>query len=177
MALQLTDRQIVRRLVVGRNQVGHGLGLRQVHLSVEVSTHGVFARLGLSASAGYEGLDDVLRDVLAAMATNLHHVVARVGMGGAPQRHHHIVDGLASAGGIGEGVEGAIMQGVGLALGEALARGRLEDTVGVSDSVGAAHSNNRKCATRPSGDGADRVVDECIQCWICECVKCGRAHV
>ena len=47
---------------VGRGyQVGNGFSLREVHLAVQVSAHGVFARLGHAATVLYQQLQDLIQ--------------------------------------------------------------------------------------------------------------------
>ena len=81
VALELAEGQPVGGLVGGTDQVGHGLGLAQVHLAVEVGPAGVFAWFGLAASGLGERVEDLVDDVGRSVAGDLYRVLSRVGVG------------------------------------------------------------------------------------------------
>ena len=97
MATQLAQSHLVGSLIGGGYQVGHGLGLAQVHFPVKVSPFGILARLRLPAPALYQRTEDAGDDILAAMTRNLHAVFSRIGMGSLEDAGHHFVDGVALA--------------------------------------------------------------------------------
>jgi len=52
MASELTHGHLVGSLVGGGDEVGYGLGLREIHLAVEVGALGIFAGGGHAAAVG-----------------------------------------------------------------------------------------------------------------------------
>ena len=54
MTAQLTQSHLMGGLVGRGDEVGHGFGLREVHLAVQIGAHGELARAGHSAAVGNE---------------------------------------------------------------------------------------------------------------------------
>ena len=95
MSLELTHGEMVRRLVVGRNKVRHGLSLAQIHLTVKVSPSCVFSGLSHAASVVDEQLQDGVGDILTAVATDFSAFLARIAIGGVEDANEYIVKGIA----------------------------------------------------------------------------------
>ena len=74
------------------NEVGHGLGLRQVEFAVEEGALRELAWLGKPAASLHQQFHDALLDVERAVAGYLHHILARVGTGGGVLGDHHLVE-------------------------------------------------------------------------------------
>ena len=77
-APHLLQGNLVARLVLGGDQVGHGLGLAEVHLAVQEGPEGEFPGTGHAAPTPQEMLQNLLLDIGGAMAGDLHHVFARI---------------------------------------------------------------------------------------------------
>lgn len=149
VALELAEGQPVGGLVGGTDQVGHGLGLAQVHLAVEVGPAGVFARFGLAASGLGERVEDLVDDVGRSVAGDLYRVLSRVGVGRTVEGDDDVVDLLALG-----TVEGGVAQRGGRTGGEVLAEQAAEDGI----ALAAAHSHDGDGAPHGGGQGADGIV-------------------
>ena len=95
MAPHLTQRQVMRRLIVGRNQVSHSFGLTQVHLIVEEGAHGELAMVSLTTSSLNERTDDAAGYISTAVAANLYPILPRIGVRRTPKTHHHVINLMA----------------------------------------------------------------------------------
>ena len=98
-ALQRAGGGARRLFGAGLDQVGDGFGLYQVELVVEEGALGEFARLGqayikVSTHFQHAAQQDLLDDG-AAVALQLQHVLAGIGMGGGKPQGQPVVDGLA----------------------------------------------------------------------------------
>ena len=135
------------------DEVGHGFGLAQVHLSVEEGALGVFARPCGAAPLADEQLHHLLEDVGRAVAGYLHRVLARVRMGCAEEADQHFVHHFAR--GREDLAEG---QGVGGPFRQGLARSGCEEAAGDGDGVGARHADDADGSAWGGGDGADGIL-------------------
>ena len=88
----LRHRHTMAGSVGGGDKVGHGFGLREVHLAIEESTLGELARACHLASFVQKELQNAVEDVARTMAGNFHAVLARIGMWGTEERDKHFVD-------------------------------------------------------------------------------------
>ena len=119
------------------DEVGHGFGLAEVHLSVEKGALGVFARCGQGAACVQEFLQHAMENIGRAMAGDFGAVLAGVGMRPAEEADEHFVDGLALGGkDVAEG------EGVRLAFGKGSALEGLENLIGTSDGIGARDADD-----------------------------------
>ena len=77
---------------LGADEVHHGLRLGEVHLAVEEGAAGEFAGLGERGAAGEEEIEDAAGDEDAAVALDLHHVLAGIARGGAMDGEEDLVE-------------------------------------------------------------------------------------
>ena len=137
--------------LVGRgDEVGYCLCLREVHFAVEIGTTGVLARICLSAACLGEALENLLKNVSAAMAGNLGGVFSGVAVRRLEYAYQHIVDGVAVL-----VLDFTIMDGVGFRIGQGFAAGRCEHMVGDANGIMAAESDDSDGATGWGCQGAD----------------------
>ena len=135
MTLQLAERHLVCCLVGRGDEISYGFCLREVHLAVEIGTTGVFAGFCLATSYLRKAMENLLKNVSAAMTGNLGGVLACITVGCTEHAHQYIIDGVAIL-----ILDFAIMQRVGLGFFQGFAVGRLEDFVGEGNGVGATES-------------------------------------
>src|ERR1035437_9954262 len=76
------------------DQIGDGLGLREVNASVEKSAAGEFAGFGQPRAVGEQRVEDKLRGQNAAVTGNLHSVLAREGAWCAQDGEQHFINDL-----------------------------------------------------------------------------------
>ena len=79
------------------DQVGHGLGLREVNAAVEEGAPGEFAGLSQPGAVRQHGVQDQLRRQNAAVAGDLDDVLARKGARGAHDREQDFINVLPVA--------------------------------------------------------------------------------
>ena len=79
----------------GCNEVGHGFGLAQVHLTVQEGTLGVFTRSGGTASLADEKLHHLLEDIARSVAGNFRGILTSVRVGGTEKADQHFIDNLS----------------------------------------------------------------------------------
>ncbi len=93
-------REFARQLFVGRgerqfgsgvNQIGYRLGLREVNASVEKCTARKFSRQGQAGSGLQQSIEYRLGREDAAVAGDLHHVLASKGAWRAHDSEEHLV--------------------------------------------------------------------------------------
>ena len=150
MTLQLAERHLVGCLVGRGDEISYGFCLREVHLAVEICTTGVFARFCLATSYLCKSMENLLKNVSAAMTGNLGGVLACITVGCTEHAHQYIIDGVAIL-----ILDFAIMQSVGLGFFQGFAVGRLEDFVGEGNGVGATESDNSDSTAGWGCQGAD----------------------
>ena len=99
LALQVSGGGSHGRARVGFDQVGHGLGLRQVHAVVQISALREFARARRTQTDGLARLKTALENHLlqsrSPMSLNLENVLARVGGRRLKVKHDRAVDQCA----------------------------------------------------------------------------------
>ena len=148
----------------GGDQVGHRLGLAQVHLAVHEGPLGELAGLGQAAARGDERPQDALLDVGRPVAGDLDRVLAREGVRRPEKGHHHVVDRLAALG------QRAVGERVGRLGGKGLSGPPcLEQAVANGDGLGARYADDRDAAHA----GRGRYGANCLVCherkfiWFC----------
>ena len=150
MTLQLAERHLVGCLVGRGDEISYGFCLGEVHLAVEIGTTGVFAWFCLATSYLCKAMENLLKNVSAAMTGNLGGVLACITVGCTEHAHQYIIDGVALL-----ILDFAIMQGVGLGFFQGFAVCRLEDFVGDGNGVRATESDDSNCTAGWGCQGAD----------------------
>ena len=133
---------------LGADKVHDGLGLGEVHLSVEEGAAGEFAGLGETRAGGEEEIEDAAGDEDAAVALDLHNVLAGVAGGSAMDGEEDFVEHAVAVEDAAEslGAERKVWdRGAGV-----------EDAGGNGDGVGAGEAEDSDGAfAEGGGDGGD----------------------
>ena len=95
MPFELPYGQQMRSTIAGSNEIGHGFGLTQIHLSVKISTLRIFSRLCLSTTTVDKQLQYFSQDILAAVTTDFRAIFASIGMRSTENRDQYFVDDIA----------------------------------------------------------------------------------
>jgi hypothetical protein len=135
----------VRQGRIGGNQVGYGLGLGQVEGPVQKGALGKLAGLGQPGPAAGEQGQNLLDDVVGAVAADFDHVFAGVGVRPPKQGHHHLIQNPVGV------ADGAEVQGMAELVAQAPAG---KDAVGEGNGVGAGeaeHGNGAGAGRRREG--------------------------
>ena len=141
----------VHRLAAfGVDQVGHRLGLAQLHFAVEEGALGELARLGGADTELQDRLEYRLRDQHPAVAGDLGRLLAGIGSGLVKKSDQHLVDRLPLA-----VYDLSEMDGMARLTGQIRA---FKGAVHASDRIlsGYAHDGNPPFAHR-RGDGGYRL--------------------
>ena len=93
--LQMLHRELMCRFVCGVHEVGHGLGLGQVELSIQICPLGELTRLGHSRVTAKTRVENAFEDDGPAVALKLHDILACVAMRAAHHHDERFVDHLA----------------------------------------------------------------------------------
>lgn len=89
---QLADRGPGHQIVLGVDQVGHGLGLIQAEPAVHEGAPGEFPGGGRDGSRGQAGPDDRPGDHTAPVTEEFNRVLSGIGMGGQHWQGQNLVD-------------------------------------------------------------------------------------
>ena len=95
-------------------------------------------------------MENLLKNVPAAVTGNFGGILACITVGGTEHAHQYIIDGVAIL-----ILDFSIMQGIGLGFFQGFAVGRLEDFVGEGNGVGATESDNSDSTAGWGCQGAD----------------------
>jgi hypothetical protein len=137
-ATHLVDGHTVRGPALRGDEVGHGLGLREVHLAGGKGALGELAPSGGTAAGIDEGDHHLLLNPHRPVARDLDHIFARKRVRGAKNGEHHLVEQLALR------VDNAAQ--VGGVAGHGAERGSLPAPSHRVDSLRAAHTHNGDAA-------------------------------
>lgn len=149
-AAQLCRGQRMGRARRGGDQIGDGLGLREVELSGQIGADGEFARLGHAGSGRAQQAEHLRDDVGGAVAREFDRILARVGVRRAEEGRQHVVDRAVAVD------DAAVVHAVARGCGEV--RAAAEDAVAERRSAGAADADDGDGAARRRGGGDDDVV-------------------
>ena len=138
--------------VVGRDHIGHRLGLRKVHFTGQECPQRKFAGLGRP----YSGLDqqphDFALNIRRRMARNFDHILAGIGVRSAEYRNQHFVDNRFAV------ADRPVKDRKPPGISQPPAAYPAEDPVAGGNGSAAADADQRNGSPDPGGNGGYRIV-------------------
>ena len=119
--------ELQRLLGLCVDEVDDRLGLGERDFAGNECPFGELPCLGRACACGKDGRQHLFGEQNAAVAGDLHRVLACVGVGGTEHCRHAIVDGFGQVAAVGGGVNGAVDDSAGIDFCKGLARSRAED--------------------------------------------------
>jgi len=138
VAAQLAHGEVVLRLGLRCDDVGHGFGLREVEFAVEKGALCEFARVGLPRTALLEQRHQPRGNIRRGVARDFHSVFAREGMWRAIDGEHGFVE-HAAVGCVGESAEERLPR-------RGFCEGTREEAVGRCNGFAAAQAHKAEGA-------------------------------